>query len=133
MIDVKHRKHWTNFMKKNLKASLLSAFVYPGIGQIYNKSMVLGWSLIVIASACIYKIFNNLWIITQETLQQIELGKISSEPVAIYSHLEKNLYQSGSDNLSVLIMVLSSVWIISFVEPFLTSRSSDNSIQEEKH
>ena len=37
-------------MKKNIKAALLSAFIFPGLGQIYKGSKLKGFALIFLAN-----------------------------------------------------------------------------------
>lgn len=112
-------------MDNSTKAALLSAFAYPGVGQIVIGHKIRGWVLVFINS-----IFMVLLI--QETMSQAYLlidelqknGTILSlfNISSITSQITNSIDYSSMNKLISLIIL---AWLISVVDAYILGRKKD--------
>jgi TM2 domain-containing membrane protein YozV len=105
-------------MNQSVKAALLSAFVFPGLGQIVNGYKKRGWSFIAVISVLLVLIISKLVqqaLMVLDEIQQRgtvvdinEISKISSEVV------------SFSDNifLNSAFILLILTWLVSIIDAY---------------
>jgi len=103
-------------MTKNTKALLLSALVFPGIGQFYLKRYKSACIFIGVALASTIYIFVDIMTIALAVADKIVTGEISAD----YSTMRKAIFEaqesSGTQIITILIYVLVATWIISIID-----------------
>lgn len=105
-------------MKRPLKALLLSALIFPGIGQVSMGYVKRGWLIITINIVLLYLIINE---VLQKTFQVVEEMQKSGE--AINSELiskTANNMTGFSDNayLNSLFLILIISWLFSVIDAY---------------
>jgi len=105
-------------MNQPVKAALLSALVFPGVGQIVNGHVKRGWTFVAIVAVLLVLIISKLMqqaLLVLEELQKKgaaidinEVSRISAEVV------------SFSDNLflNITLLLLMATWLISIVDAY---------------
>ena len=105
-------------MNQSVKAALLSALVFPGVGQIVNGHIKRGWTFVaavaVLLVLIISKLMQQALLVLEEmqkkgvTVDINEISKVSAEVV------------SFSDNmfLNITLLILIMTWLISIVDAY---------------
>ncbi|MDA8789393.1 hypothetical protein N9N07_00545 [Pseudomonadales bacterium] len=108
-------------MQKSRKAALLSALIFPGIGQFYLQRRILGAVLAGAAIAAIYRIISVLLEQAREISVSIQRGDIAPSITSIIEALATQPV-NGSEFLSTLAWaVLVIAWLISIADAYLRS------------
>lgn len=105
-------------MNQSVKAALLSALVFPGVGQIVNGHVKRGWTFVAAVAVLLVLIVSKLMqqaLLVLEEMQKKgaaidinEVSRISAEVV------------SFSDNLflNITLLLLIVTWLISIVDAY---------------
>ena len=113
-------------MKKSTKASLLSAFVFPGTGHIYLKKYIPGVSLIVVAlSGVSYLISKSVEIALQIT-DKIQSGDVPLDAVAITDLVSQQPTGTETLLLDIATYVFIICWLIGVIDSYRVGRGFDN-------
>ena len=109
-------------MKTSVKAALLSALVFPGVGQIVNGYKKKGWAFVISAVILLVLIISKLaqqaFLVMDEmqkrgvAVDANEISKLSSEMV------------SFSDNifLNSMLLMLITIWLVSMIDAYLSGK-----------
>lgn len=104
-------------MNKAIKAALLSALVYPGLGHYFLKKYIISMTLISAFTLPLYLLINNLISKAQYIVEQINNGQIALNINAITAALtEQTIIQPQGSNIKIYILVL--VWIFSICDSY---------------
>jgi TM2 domain-containing membrane protein YozV len=105
-------------MNQSVKAALLSALVFPGVGQIVSGHIKRGWTFVAIVAVLLVMLISKLMqqaLLVLEEMQKKgaaidinEVSRISAEVVSFSNNLFLNI------TLSVLIVT----WLISIVDAY---------------
>lgn len=105
-------------MNQSVKAALLSALVFPGVGQIVNGHIKRGWTFVAIVAVLLVMLISKLMqqaLLVLEEMQKKgaaidinEVSRISAEVVSFSNNLFLNV------TLSILIVT----WLISIVDAY---------------
>lgn len=112
-------------MKKSSKAALLSALLFPGVGQMYLKRYLRGLLPMVL-------VLTGLGVlITRATLRALEvLDKMQASGGAIDMNVASNLavtsVASGDPYSSVIVLVISCCWIFSVVDAYRLGKEGNH-------
>ncbi|MDD3580007.1 MAG: hypothetical protein PHW74_03175 [Desulfobacca sp.] len=106
-----------NLMKRSLVALLLSALIFPGLGQLYNRDLKKGLCLILLATAGVTVIFLGGLI-----LLNYEYAAIYPTPLtrAVFQEMVMRILQHPLI-LGALSLFLG-VWVYSVLDAFRTPR-----------
>lgn len=107
-------------MKLDIKAGLLSAFVLPGIGQIYQGRKVRGGAIIVLV---------NLFLLGALGLVLRAVGRVaasSAAGIAIDRDLVIRALQEDSTGGRWLLSAFIVLWIFSAVDALIGRKSPDD-------
>ncbi|MCX5870761.1 MAG: hypothetical protein NTY00_09050 [Deltaproteobacteria bacterium] len=112
-------------MKKSMKAALLSAFVFPGVGHIYLKRYMPGVVLVGASLAGCYYVISK----TVERALQI-VGKIQSSDVqldvtAITELVSKQSTGTEAQLINIATTVIFICWIIGIIDSYRVGRGQD--------
>ena len=101
-------------MNRSLKAALLSALVFPGIGQLFLKRPVRALVFLVPALlAAVYfssAVLEPVFAIANEVIN----GTMTLDPVLIQQRVDQSHIDSSMLNLAALVMV--AAWVASTVD-----------------
>jgi arabinogalactan oligomer/maltooligosaccharide transport system permease protein len=97
--------------KSKVKASLLSAFVFPGVGQIYNKEKIKGIILILLFFSFI---IINFLLILFNIIDAIKAGDIS----VIQNPTPENILVKNLFWIKVLAYCKLFIWAYSIIDAY---------------
>ena len=108
-------------MDRSLKAALLSALVFPGVGQLYLRRPLRALMFLAPAlAAALYfssAVLGPVFAIAHE----IGAGTMALDPFLIQQRIEQSRIDTGMLNLAALVMLV--VWIASTVDAYLLGRA----------
>jgi len=108
-------------MKKPLKAVLISALVYPGLGHFLFKHYIAGTIIISSFSIPLFLLIGNIVATTEQVINQVQRGEIPLDVGAISNAI---LMASGSSMqaLNVYTYVMIAAWVIGIVDIYRITR-----------
>ena len=105
-------------MKRPLKAFLLSALIFPGVGQVSMGYKKRGWLIIIANAVLLYLVFNE---ILQKTFQVVEemqqTGQALNTEIIIKTANEMVGF-SGNVYLNTLLLVFIISWLFSIIDAY---------------
>jgi TM2 domain-containing membrane protein YozV len=115
------------FMSKSLKAVLLSAFVFPGIGHFSLKKPVQGVLLSGVAIVCLYLLLTTSIDIAQQMSIKIQSGEIPMDVEKINEMVSQQLEGGDGQRVNIPSLILLICWIAGIVDSFRIGWSQDKS------
>ncbi len=112
-------------MKVSYKASLLSAFVFPGAGQFYLKSY---WRGLVILFFVITGLCYMIWSATSSVLNRLDdMAKMQGGPASFQELLDVIGLQTLSTDpyYGTVFYVIVCVWIFAIIDAFRIGKQRD--------
>lgn len=111
-------------MKRSIKAALISALVFPGLGHIYLKKYLVGAFLLFVAGASVYSVSVAAIDTALSVANEIEAGEVSINEDAISRLIEQESQGSAKvTNLSLVALLLS--WVIGVVDSYRVGRGKE--------
>lgn len=117
-------------MKKSIKATLLSALVFPGLGHFLLKNYIAGFALSGTALAALYFIMTRTVDRAMQVVDKIQSGEIPADAAVITDLVEKQSQGAGAQPLNIATLVLLIVWLIGIVDAFRIGRAHDKDSQD---
>ena len=114
-------------MSKSLKAALLSALVFPGIGHFSLKKPVQGLLLSGVAIVCLYFLLTTTAEIAQQLSVKIQSGEIPMDVVKISEMVSQQLVESADQRINIPSLLLVICWVVGIVDSFRIGWSRGNS------
>jgi len=111
-------------MSKSVKASLLSALVFPGSGHFFLKKRIFGAILAIVSIVCLCLIMVVTVEVAQEISAKIQTGEIPLDVSKITEALSKQQTDSA-DLVTVVTYLFGICWIIGIIDSFRIGRSQD--------
>jgi len=102
-------------MKKTVLSPLLSAFVFPGIGQLKNRQYLKGIIFILLTAILLIIIFYKIYVIILSSVSDSSQIKISEDFI---SKIEARVYAENG----IWILSLIFVWLAGIVDAYLSAR-----------
>ncbi len=109
-------------MKKNIKAALLSALVYPGIGHFFLKKYTVGAIFICSFSVPLYFVISEIFAKTIKIAEQIRNGEIPLDLAAISESLTRSTVAVDAQQINIKMYVLVAIWIIALIHSYRLGR-----------
>jgi len=113
-------------VNKSIKASLLSALLFPGAGHIFLKKYIFGAVLSASASAALYVLISNAVEIAQQIVEKIQNGEIGLDAAAIAAMMEKQPPGAEAQLIDIATLVLLVSWLIGVVDSYRLGKVQDN-------
>lgn len=107
-------------MKKSLKATLLSALVFPGAGHFFLKKHLSGSVLLGLFLVPVYLIFSEVMSKTDAVIMKIQTGEIPLDVAVISDVLTRTV---NSQVLNIETNVLMIIWVIGIIDSYRLGRS----------
>ncbi len=114
-------------MSKSLKAALLSALVFPGIGHFSLKKPVQGVLLSGVAIVCLYFLLTTAIEIAQQLSVKVQSGEIPMDVEIISEMVSQQLVASDDQRINMPSLLLVICWVVGVVDSFRIGRSQGNS------
>jgi hypothetical protein len=108
-----------------MKSALLSAFVFPGLGQLVLKSYVRGVAFAAITLACLAAIVGKAVQQAQTVLDRVQTGggTIDIDTISKAANEAVTGMDSGIVHAASLLLVLC--WVLSAVDGYRIGRKAD--------
>jgi len=110
-------------MKKSVKAALLSAFVYPGMGHFYLKKHAMFAVFACAFSVPLYFIISEILAKAERVVEQIKNGEIPLDIAAISESLSSSTVGVDSQEFNIKIYVLVVIWLIGIIDSYRLGRT----------
>ena len=112
-------------MKKSIKAALLSAFVFPGVGHIYLKKYIPGMVLVGVSLAGIYYLTSKAVDRALQIVEKIQSGDVPLDVTAITELVSKQASGAEAQLLNIATTVIFICWIIGIIDSYRIGREQD--------
>lgn len=116
-------------MKKSIKASLLSALVFPGLGHLFLKKYIPGITLSGTALAAVYIIITKTVERAMQIADKLQSGEIPADASVITDLVTKQSQGAETQTLNIATVILLIVWLIGIVDAFRAGRTYDKGAQ----
>ena len=111
-------------MNNSVKGALLSAVVFPGVGQIVNGLKKRGWAFVIAVIVLLGLIISKLM---QQALMVLEEMQKKGTPVDVneISKLSSELV-SYTDNLflNTALLLLIAIWIVAVIDAYISGKKN---------
>ena len=114
-------------MKTSTKAALLSALVYPGIGQLSYHAYRRAILLILIFSIAAYFYIEEVVSKYQPLIDKIKLGELALNAQALTYEISKNPIILDPKTVSTLTYILIISWLLGIVDAYCIGIKKDAS------
>jgi hypothetical protein len=101
-------------MKQSNKAALLSALIFPGVGQLVLRHYLRGVSLVLIAGTAFSFVVSVVIRQAQDVLDRAMRGEIATDMSSIAAQLETGGQSSAVGNIALLVFLLC--WLVGIVD-----------------
>ena len=115
-----------------MKAALLSALVFPGIGHFSLKKPVQGVLLTGVSTICLYLLLSSAVEIAQQLSVKIQIGEIPMDVETITEMVSQQLEGNYNRRINIPSILLLICWVVSIVDSFRIGWSQDNSDDSSK-
>lgn len=112
-------------MKKYIKTTLLSAFVFPGAGHLYLKHYIPGIILISTTGAGVFYVIYTLIQTALSIVDKIQTGAVPPDITAISQLLLNRSDASESFLFNMATIVVMICWIIGIIDSYRIARRQD--------
>ncbi len=114
---------YTPRMKKSVKATLLSALLFPGIGHLVLRSYGRGVVLVLVAGSALAVVVTVTMQKALAIVERINRGEIAADMSSISAHLAAD--SEGSRLASTALSVLLICWLIGIADAWRLGRAAD--------
>ncbi|GHE83113.1 hypothetical protein [Thalassotalea profundi] len=105
-------------MKKSIKAALLSALIYPGVGHFFLKKYKHCIVFLVAFTVPLFFIVSEIITKAQYIVDQINKGVIPLNVPAISQALNDSMAGNNPQELNIKIYVLIIIWLLSVIDAY---------------
>ena len=117
-------------MKKSMKAALLSALIFPGVGHFYLKRFKSGLLLAGVSFAALYYLLAKAVERAYEISEKIQSGAVPLDAEAINSLVTQPSSGADAQMLSLATTALVVCWLIGIVDSYRAGRVQDKRDEE---
>jgi len=112
-------------MNRSIKAVLLSALVYPGVGHFYLKKYVAGVVLVSVFSIPLFLVIGEIVNKTNRIIERIENGDIPLDIMAISEAMSNVTSGSEAQELNIKIYIMIVVWVIAALDAYRLGKTNN--------
>ena len=116
-------------MKKSSKASLLSAFMFPGAGHLYLKNYIPGVALIGASLVGVYYLITKSVESALEIAEKIQSGEVQLDASTITELVSKQTTGTESQLINVATLAIIICWVIGIIDSYRVGRVRDKNEQ----
>ena len=115
-------------MNKPMKAALLSAFVFPGVGHFLLKRYIPGAFLAGAAFAGLYFLIAKTLERALQVTEKIQSGEVQPDVATITELASKQAMGTEAQLLNIAAAVLFISWLIGIVDSYRVGRAQDTNV-----
>jgi hypothetical protein len=112
-------------MKKPMKAALLSALVYPGVGQLIYQAYWRALGLIIVFSVAVYCYVEEVVSKYQPLVDKVKSGEVALNSQALAVEIAKNPIIIDPQLVSTLTYVLLISWLVGIIDAYRSGIKKD--------
>ena len=101
-----------------LKAALLSALIFPGVGHFSLKKPVQGSLLVGIAGVCLCFLMTAAMAVVQQLSAKIQSGEVPLDVVAINQLVTQQLAAGNGQSIDLVSWVLLICWVVGVIDSY---------------
>jgi TM2 domain-containing membrane protein YozV len=116
-------------MKKSMKAALLSAFVFPGVGHIYLKRYISGVVLVGVSLAGSYYVISKAVERALQIVGKIQSSDVQLDVTAITELVSKQSTGTEAQLLNIATVVIIICWLIGIIDSYRAGWVQDRNKQ----
>lgn len=109
-------------MKQSVKAAILSALIFPGVGQIFVGYKKRGWSIIGINAALLYLIVGEIIQKAHQVIAEMQKNGSAMDIESISNATAKLSGFSGNIYLNSLLILFLISWCYSIFDAYRTGQ-----------
>lgn len=114
-------------MSRAVKAALLSALVFPGLGHLYLKRRLVGAALAIVSMGSLYLLFAAAADTAARITRQIQQGAVPLDAAAITRLIAEQPTGGDSGPAGVAGILLAVCWLVGIVDAWRLGRARDGS------
>lgn len=118
-------------MRKPMKAALLSALVFPGLGHIYLKKFLPGAALIAAAIFPLYYIISESVQKAQQVLEKIQTGNGPVDSAQVAAMLNELMTPEDAQMQQIAATALFVIWLLGIISAYRAGRGQDKPSPDE--
>jgi len=112
-------------MKKPMKAALLSALVYPGIGQLLYQAYWRAFILIIVFSITVYYYLEEVVSKYQPLVDKVKSGEVALNSQALAIEISRNPIILDQQLVNTLTYILISCWLVGIIDAYRSGIKKD--------
>lgn len=112
-------------MKQSIKATLLSAFVFPGLGHVFLRKYIPGIVLVSASFAAIYYLISKTVERALELAEKIQSGDVPLDVEAITELASKQSAGTDDQLLNIATAALVICWLFGIIDSYRVGRVRD--------
>ena len=117
-------------MSKALKALLLSALIFPGLGHLVINRPMRTIVFAGISMVCIFNVVAFISAISEKVLGEVESGAMPADPNLISERIHAEM-AAGGDTASMILVLFGVVWLIALVDAYRLGKQLDKAAREQ--
>ena len=119
-------------MKKSVKAALLSALVYPGVGQLIYQAYRRAAVFSLIFSLAVYFYIEEVIAKYQPLIDKVKSGEVALSGQALAVEVAKNPIVLDPQLVTTLTYILLMSWLVGIVDAYRLGIKKDASASSSK-
>lgn len=112
-------------MKKATKAALLSALVYPGVGQLLYQAYWRAFLLVAVFSVAVYYYVKEVVSKYQPLIDKVTSGEVGLNSQALAFEISKNPIILDPQLVSTLTYILITCWLVGIIDAYRSGIKKD--------
>jgi hypothetical protein len=109
-------------MHKATKAALISAFIFPGCGHFFLKSILRGAVFSLFSAGCLFVLINFAVDIANDISEKILSGEIPLDVSRLMAEISSQLGGSAGEAPNIATLLLLICWGIAIIDSFILGR-----------
>ena len=109
-------------MNKSVKATLLSAFVFPGVGHFHLRKYIPGTVLAGTALVSLYFIVSQMVERALQIVDRIQRGEVQPDIAVVAELVSRQSMGAGAELLNLAWTVLIISWLIGIADSYRVGR-----------
>lgn len=110
-----------------MKAVLLLAFVFPGLGHLFLKKYISAAILVSVSSVSLYYLLSSAIQLSMQIVNKIESGAVSLDAITVTELASMQSMGDDSQLLDIAVYVFIFCWLISIVDSYRLGRLLNSS------
>jgi hypothetical protein len=110
-------------MNNPMKAALLSAFIYPGMGHFFLRKYAMCVVLVSAFSVPLYFIISEVFSNVERVVEQIKNGEIQLDIAVISESISSSVTSVDAQEFNIKMYVLVIVWLVGIIDSYRLGRT----------